>query len=135
MPAGSLFEVGTGTDSERIRKKLTALCSRKTKNDILEQEKRRHRDENTNDWLCIYHDSLFLDDRLQRCWGWRREYHVQQPAEHRFYNRRYHGTRGDDRRGNDAASGGRGMECFLFRAVPAGRRAAGFPERGSDCLL
>ena len=27
MPAGSLFEVGTGTDSERIRKKLTALCS------------------------------------------------------------------------------------------------------------
>ena len=27
MSAGSLFEVGTGTDSERIRKKLTALCS------------------------------------------------------------------------------------------------------------
>ncbi|MEE0114814.1 MAG: NAD(P)H-hydrate dehydratase [Ruminococcus sp.] len=27
MPTGSLFEVGTGTDSERIRKKLTALCS------------------------------------------------------------------------------------------------------------
>ena len=76
MPAGSLFEVGTGTDSERIRKKLTALCSRKTKNDILEQEKRRHRDENTNDWICIYHDSLFLDDRLQRCWGWRRQYHI-----------------------------------------------------------
>ena len=27
MPAGSLFEVGTGTDSERTIKKLTALCS------------------------------------------------------------------------------------------------------------